>query len=84
MNEMSRRATTGVERASRGRRSGRDEFVDEGAGIGLRERRAGGAEVAQPAEAVEGLAPGLARRHEIEGERPPVASGRPAKTKKPA
>ena len=68
MKEISRRATT-WRRAGEPLVAGpgRDELVDEGAGIGLRERGAGGAQVAEPAEAVEGFAPGLAQRHEIEG-----------------
>ena len=51
----------------------RDELVDEGAGIGLGERGAGGAQMPEPAEAVERLAPGAARRREIEGR---AAAGR--------
>ena len=60
-----------------------DELVHQRAGIGLGERRAGGPQVPQPAEAVERLGPGAARGHEAEGERPLVVMARPEKAKKP-
>ncbi len=52
-----------------------DELVHQGAGIGLGQRRAGGAQVAQPAEAVERLAPGAARGQEREGRAPACGDG---------
>jgi hypothetical protein len=54
------------------------QLVDEGAGMGGGERRVGGAQVAQPAEAEQDLAPGPRRQPELEG-RAAARGERPAR-----
>ena len=54
------------------------ELVDEGAGVGGGERRVGGAQMAQPAEAEQDLAPGARGQPELEG-RAAARGERPAR-----